>query len=44
VALGAELLLKFADGTAKATGGGMRLRAAKSAPKVKDPAAQGTLF
>ena len=44
VALGAELSLKFADGTARATGGGLRLRPARAAPKVKDPGAQGSLF
>ena len=44
VALGAELSLKFADGTARATGGGLRLRPARTAPKVKDPGAQGSLF
>jgi exodeoxyribonuclease VII large subunit len=44
VAPGAELTLKFADGTARATGGGLRLRSAKAVPKVKDPGAQGSLF
>ena len=44
VALGAELTLKFADGTAKATGGEMRLRSTRPASKPKDPDSQGSLF
>ena len=45
VSHGAELTLKFADGTAQATGGGMRLKPApKPAPKAKEPGNQGSLF
>ncbi|MEP9385932.1 exodeoxyribonuclease VII large subunit [Mesorhizobium sp. KR9-304] len=44
VALGAELTLKFADGTAKATGGGMRLKSTRTAAKPRDPGSQGSLF
>jgi exodeoxyribonuclease VII large subunit len=43
VALGAELTLKFADGTARATGGGLRLKSARPA-KPRDPGSQGSLF
>lgn len=44
VSLGAELTLKFADGTAKATGGGLRLRSTRAPAKPKDPGSQGSLF
>ena len=43
VSLGAELTLKFADGTARATGGGLRLKSTRPA-KPKDPGSQGSLF
>jgi exodeoxyribonuclease VII large subunit len=42
---GAELTLKFADGTAQATGGGgARLRTARTQSKPKDAGSQGSLF
>ena len=45
VTLGAELTLKFADGTARATGGGgARLRTARAQNKPRDPGSQGSLF
>ncbi|WP_425475561.1 exodeoxyribonuclease VII large subunit [Mesorhizobium quangtriensis] len=44
VAQGAELTLKFADGTAQATGGALRLKSTRPAPKPKDPGNQGSLF
>jgi exodeoxyribonuclease VII large subunit len=45
VTLGAELTLKFADGTARATGGGgARLRSTRAPAKPKDPGKQGSLF
>jgi exodeoxyribonuclease VII large subunit len=44
VSLGAELTLKFADGTARATGGGLRLRSTRAPAKPKDPGSQGSLF
>jgi exodeoxyribonuclease VII large subunit len=44
VQLGAELTLKFADGTARATGGGLRLRSTRSPAKPRDPGSQGSLF
>ena len=43
VSPGAELTLKFADGTARATGGGLRLKSTRPA-KPKDPGSQGSLF
>jgi exodeoxyribonuclease VII large subunit len=45
VSLGDELTLKFADGTARATGGGgARLRSTRAPAKPKDPGSQGSLF
>jgi hypothetical protein len=44
VAIGAELTLKFADGTAQATGGDLRLKSTRSPAKPKDPGSQGSLF
>jgi len=44
VAQGAELTLKFADGTAQATGGALRLKTTRPAAKPKDPGSQGSLF
>jgi exodeoxyribonuclease VII large subunit len=44
VSQGAELTLKFADGTAQATGGALRLKSARSASKPRDPGSQGSLF
>ncbi|MEW9807732.1 exodeoxyribonuclease VII large subunit [Mesorhizobium sp. ZMM04-5] len=44
VSPGAELTLKFADGTAQATGGGMRLKSPRPAGKTRDPGNQGSLF
>ncbi|MBL8580128.1 MAG: exodeoxyribonuclease VII large subunit [Mesorhizobium sp.] len=44
VAQGAELTLKFADGTAQATGGALRLKSTRPAAKPKDPGSQGSLF
>jgi exodeoxyribonuclease VII large subunit len=44
VSLGAELTLKFADGTAQATGGGLRLKSTRTPAKPKDPGSQGSLF
>jgi hypothetical protein len=38
------LTLKFADGTARATGGGLRLRSTRSPAKPRDPGSQGSLF
>ncbi|HEY6629960.1 MAG TPA: exodeoxyribonuclease VII large subunit [Rhizobiaceae bacterium] len=44
VALGADLTLKFADGTAHATGGSSVLKSTRAPAKSKDPGSQGTLF
>jgi len=45
VASGADLTLKFADGTAKATGGGgTRLKSTRAPAKPRDPGSQGSLF
>ncbi len=44
VSPGAELTLKFADGTAQATGGALRLRSSRPASRPRDPGAQGSLF
>ncbi len=44
VSLGAELTLKFADGTAKATGGGLRLRSTRSAASRRTRAARDRCF
>jgi exodeoxyribonuclease VII large subunit len=45
VSPGAALTLKFADGTAQATGGGgARLKSARGTAKPRDPGSQGSLF
>jgi exodeoxyribonuclease VII large subunit len=44
VSQGAELTLKFADGTAQATGGALRLKSTRPAQKPRDPGSQGSLF
>ncbi len=44
VSQGADLTLKFADGTAQATGGALRLKSTRPAAKPKDLGSQGTLF
>ncbi|MBX3584206.1 MAG: exodeoxyribonuclease VII large subunit [Rhizobiaceae bacterium] len=44
VTQGAELTLKFADGTAQVTGGAQRQKAARPSPKTRDPGEQTSLF